>query len=763
MLLFLAACGAAPTTTLAQDLMDVEVREGDTCRGLARRVYGDADAFPRIHEHNPGMGPMPHRLRAGTVLRLPRPRPPATVSAVQRRVERRQPRDDRFTRARPGEALTRGAQLRTHAQSSAELTFEDESRVTVREQTLVIVYGGRRQLTSRRITRAELERGALRSRLGELAGRRPLEIETPSSTASLDGDAVVSVEDDGTSRVANHSRRDATVTAGGRRVVVPAGTGTVVRRGQRPSTPRPLLAAPRWLADLEGPVVGWAGRGATLQGGFSPVEGAARYRVEIARDPEGGEILETLGLPGEARRFEARQLDEGTVYVSIASIGPHGLEGRRSPWRAFSIRHARLVEPGGQNASVQRPVPEVWPGTWLVAPRGMQCIDGSSTSEALSAIVTLREPGTRAIRCVDRSGHAAPPLTVDVLRADPSIEGTPTLDRSIELRLRLGLQRRLPVQTLRMETDAGRVTALRDGPRAGLTFELWLPPDGPDEVTLRPVVLAGTEPVPLGEVTLRVHTLRVGASAPPPESDPSVPATRPHAAQNTWGDAAWPSALGLRDERLGGVGASLQFVAAAAEADPQLRFVAGARAQIPDTPLRLGFGSQLDLAARPPLPGRRGDADLVAAVGLLLLDEGAGGLALDVTGFLPTRSEPESLGRIRLLPSLEASLRPIEWLVLRTRQGAILDAAEEGARLWAFAAGFDVAPLPWLAIGAELDGSAGSFADLEGVAALAAGLGLEARSDLIHVAAGVRFGLTDEGRSLYGEWSATLAVRLHAQ
>ncbi|MEQ8892871.1 MAG: LysM peptidoglycan-binding domain-containing protein, partial [Sandaracinaceae bacterium] len=67
------------------------VREGDTCRGIATRVYGDGEAYRRIHDANPQLGPPPHDLEPGTVLTLPAPEPPAELSAVHRRVERRPP------------------------------------------------------------------------------------------------------------------------------------------------------------------------------------------------------------------------------------------------------------------------------------------------------------------------------------------------------------------------------------------------------------------------------------------------------------------------------------------------------------------------------------------------------------------------------------------------------------------------------------------------------------------------------------------------
>lgn len=753
---------AAARPASAQELFEYTVRPGDSCRGIATRVYGDGDAYPRIHEHNPGLGPMPHHLEPGTVLRLPRPEPPAHLMSVQRRVERRVPEASTFAPARAGQPLPRGTQVRTHDASSAEITFEDRAHVQVRERTLVIIYGGRRRLASRPVTRAELESGALRSRLGELAGRRPLEVETPSSRGRLDGDAVVSVEEDGTSRFANHGRRPATVEAGGATVELPAGTGTVVRRGERPSRPRRLLPAPRWRAEATGPVIGFVGRGATLRGGFDPVRGADRYRVEISRQPDGEELLTTLELGGEARQFEASELPEGTIYVSVASIDPAGLEGRRSPWRAFTVRLARLVEPGGTAAVADAVAPRVWPGTWLVAPRGLDCALGDGE---VSGIVTLGEAGRQTIRCRDRAGHASE-LAVEVLDVAIRTEvGALLRDRSTEVRVDLAAPHVPPANVLVVEAPDGfRV----DRPRTvdgDLVVDVWASPTAPDEASLDVSVAAGSERIALGTLVLPVREpssrdLVVGGDLVRPEPDRPAPPPPPRPVHGGLGDLAWPSALGLRDERRGGFGAWIFAMPAQAPGDePQLRMGVGARAQLPEVPIRLTFASQLDALARPTPVGRRGDADIYGGVGLRLLDEGEWGAAIDLSAFFPTRGEPESLGRVRLAPSVAGSWRPIEELALRTRQGALVDATDDGARLWAWALGLDLAPFEWLAIGAEVDAAVGRFADRDG-AAIGIGGGVEGRWELFEAALSARFGVSDEARALWGDWSFALTLRL---
>jgi len=746
----------------AQDeLMDYTVRPGDTCRGIAGRLYGDEEAYRDIHRHNPGLGPTPHDLATGSTLRVPRPEPPARLRSVFRRVERRAPRAPGFTAARRGHPLPRGTQVRTHDDASATIEFRDTEQVQIRERTLVIVWGGTRRYTQRPVTRAELESGALRARLPQLAGRRPLEVQTPSATASLDGDGVVTVEEDGTSQIANHGRRPATVEAGGARVRLRPGQGTVVRRGERPSRPRRLLDAPRWRADRSGAVIGFVGRGATLSGGFESVEGAERYRVEIASEPDGSDLLTTLELGGRASRFEATGLQEGTVYVSVASIDAAGLEGRRSPWRAFSVRLARLVEPGGAHAVADEVVPRVWPGTWVVAPRGMECADADGEA---SGIVTLATPGRHSLACRTRTGADPAPLEVEVFEVAVRTDaGGLERDRATPVALEVTAPRVPPPRVLVVDAgDAFRVSGARVVDDR-VVVDVWAAHDAPDEATLQIAVAAGTERIPLGALTLPVND-PTGADRPPtPDAGELPDRLDPRPAQSAWGDVAWPALLGLRDERRGGFGAWTSLTVAEAGDEPQLRLAVGARAQLPETPIRLGFGSQLDLLARPAPPGRRGDADIVGSIGALLLDEDALGLAIDVTGWFGTRGEPESLGRVRLAPSLEGSWRPIPELALRARQGAVLDARpDDAARLWAWAFGVDVAPVPWLTIGVELDASIGRFADRDG-AALALGGGLEGRWGLFEAALGARFGLTDEARALSGDWAATLSLRLTAR
>lgn len=752
---------ALPTVAGAQlGTTEITVEEGDTCELLAARLYGEGPGgLEALHQANPELGPLPHHLVAGMVLRAPAP---ATITYVERSVEQRSPAAESFSAAHTGDPLARGTQVRTDEAASAEIVFRDGAAVTVRERTLVIVYGGRRRLVELALTHAELERGALRSRLGELAADARVEIDTPSSTASLAGAGVVSVEADGTSRIANHASHAASIVADGERIVVPPDMGIVVRRGERPSRPRRLLAAPRWLADQRGFAIGFAGIGASLHGGFSPVPHAAGYRIEVARDAEGEDLVTAISLEADATAFEAVGIVDATVYVSVASIDADGLEGRRSPWRAFSVRLARLVSPGGIDADISASgPPRVLPGTWLVAPRGLTC---AVADEPATEIVTLLAVGRRAITCGDASGIGERTRAdVEVIAPEVAVEGTLVRDRTASLEFALRGEMIPPAHVLVLRAP-DRYTVGRIQESGGrLRVDVTAPVDAPDHVTLTLALSVGTAYVAIADIEVAVESPPIPVVDEPVRTRPAPRAPREeHTVQSAFGDLAWPSMLALRDERRGGLGAWIYGAAIGSDGDPQIRIGGGASAEVPEVPLRFSLATAGDPLGGPQPVDRRGSLDLVTNIGALLHDDALVSVAIDAGAFLPTRGEPDSLGRTRLAPSVELSLRPSSWLALRTRQAALVDLSSVGARLWSSALGADVTPERWLAFGLELDSSVGRFADRDG-AALALTAGAELRVSGFEIALGARIALTDEARAFLGPWAGILSLRLFAR
>lgn len=404
-----AAADPAPTT------FDYVVKQGDSCLGIAVNVLGGRAQLAKIHELNPDLGPTPHVLRAGQILKLPaagRPAPDAKVAQAHNVVELRRAGEARWNPALIGAELFRAWRVGARERSSAKIVFTDTSTIEMRENTVVVIYGA--QATARAPRQATLETGALRSRLGELDGR-PVEVATPSAQVGLSpGSAVVEVARTGATLVSNHRGKPAQFGAKrgtARRTKVDPGFGVDVQRDQAPSKPRPLPPAPAWRSP-PGLAIGWTTDGAALTASWDPVATAARYRFELADDR--GALLLQLELPATASSIELHRLPAGRFLLSLATVDTTGLEGPQSttpPVLAALLHLAGDKDaPLGDIASDPPRSPArlrmVPLGTPIEAPEGTTC-----TANGKPALVSA---GVGAIRC--EAAGATAELAVEVAR-----------------------------------------------------------------------------------------------------------------------------------------------------------------------------------------------------------------------------------------------------------------------------------------------------------------------------------------------------------
>lgn len=775
---FVLAVLAAPGPAHAQEpepLIEYRVQQGDSCASIARRFFGSARAYDRIHAHNPGLGPPPHRLQAGTVLRLPRQAAggvggaDARLTVVVNRVEARAPRQRDWREAQRGLGLERGWQVATHDRSSAEITFRDASIVQMREQTLVIIYGASGQLARAGSPRATLERGTLRSRLDELAG--VLRVSTASTEADVgSGQTVVSVAEDGTSRLANLEGAAATVTSGSVRVRVPAGTGTLVRRGERPTEPRPLPPAPRWAQDLAGRFVGLTGRGGTLAGSWMPVEGAVAYRVEVARQPDGGDLLAAVEMPATVTRFEVPRIPPGVYYVSVASIDHDLLEGRPSPRRAMQVLSARLIPLGGAEP-IEEPYdpgdpsqpfrrPRVLPGTWIVAPVGLRCAAGDVEP---AEMLTLREAGVFQVRCLDSRDREVPAFEVEVARVRAVLqppEAALIRGRPVTIAVRILSPVPLPVMLSPILPDGISVESVERRAEDLYRLRLVAARDAPAEVDVSLGVLAATSSVPLATARIAVNDgvaptfLR---PAPPPEEAPLTPlglhpiGPMPLSEQLSLGDLDRPGvSVWVSTGALGPVPGSGKVL---------VRTSTGAQAQIFDQPLRIGFAWILDVDGAGPPAGRRGHGDVTADLAWVVHRSPTLALSIDVGAWIPTRATEAGVEHLLLRPSASLDLQALPWLVLSTRQGLIAGAVGARPLLWSSSWGASVPVTRWLTPGLCVDvavgrGSVGDLASVSGGADLVLAFGAFELGLL------ARIPLTADAREGFGSWLVSGSVGL---
>ncbi|MCA9610988.1 MAG: LysM peptidoglycan-binding domain-containing protein, partial [Myxococcales bacterium] len=760
----LCALLAISTPARAQETEDYTVRRGDTCGQIARARYGHSRRYDLIHQANPELGPMPHHLTPGQVLHLPvlpdQSAADATVTAMRRTVRHQRPSQGEWTPSHVGQDLNQGWRLSTGSESTAELSFRRSSAATIREETLVIVYGTGVERVRHEGSRAVVRQGSILSRLRSLSGAdpdEPLEVETPSARATLrDGESQVDVDESGTTRVAVHTGGNATVTTaeGEGAVQVRPGHGTSVQPGQRPARPRPLPRAPRWVP---GPhrFVGLHDGGGTIRGRWEEAPRAARYRVEVARRRDGRDLVIATAVPATVREMEMHRLPPGTYYVRVATIDDEQFEGRPAQPIELEVVPAELIAPGATT-----PLDLTNPDD----PYGLEGLDDglgdldhvgvSATPPRVPRYATLMLPDD--IRC--RFGASDPvqqlrlvdegPLALTCAAGDEEVGGLAmqVLASSARLEDREGHT----LETLPRAETAVRVLldpSIRDV--SGLTL---LAPEGVAVADVGPhpdggieAVLTASEAIEAERVVVRVATsdeshlpiadaevaLAPGAVAdtppPPPSVEPEPEIPDPHGLQEAFGLAAFASMVGLRDERRSGSGMHLALSFASAESmdpDAQLRVTGGARAAFLDDYLRVEVAVPLDLASSANRTANRGSRDVYFAVSSRVLNEGMIGLAVEAGIWAPTAGD-QGLDRGRLMIAADFSLRFLDddRLAVRTRQAGVFDLVGSGSVLWSSAYGFDVWIAGPLSAGVELDLSMGHEDGVD-LAAGAVGAGL---------------------------------------
>lgn len=408
-------------------LVEYTVQPGDSCTKVAKKHFGDRNRYDLLHEHNPQLGPTPHKLKPGQILMLPvsDQDPDAEITATHRNVQARPKNSDSWEDATTGWDLYRGWRVNTLERSSAEVTFLDHSSLQMRENTLVIIFGKSAGNARRQTTEARLERGTLRGRLGELEGNT-LEVEMPGGAALLaNTDGLIGVDDVGTGRVANHGDGQATVTAQGKKVDVGPKMGSKVVRGKKPSKPKPLPPTPGWIAGSPQTFVGVYGYAGSVRGSWSAVDEAEQYLVQIARRADGGDVIAAITVPGNVTQFEAHGLPPGDYHAFVSSIDDDQFESPPSAGLPLHLVETELALPGGIDPVLPdldavdedsaAPAPVVLPGTRVASPDGLQCFVGDR-EPAAEAVFT--EPGRQTLSCVDGDGDPVPGFEVEVAEID---------------------------------------------------------------------------------------------------------------------------------------------------------------------------------------------------------------------------------------------------------------------------------------------------------------------------------------------------------
>jgi hypothetical protein len=350
--------------------------------------------------------------------------PDGTISHKHNEVRTQPAPSEPWHDASLGETLFKAGRVSTSNDAMAAVRLRDDSTVAMRENTLLIVYGHHATHRAEVIAmEAELERGTLRARLGELEGGRAAHIASPSATSELaGGNTLLKVDEQGTARVANHGDGNTAVVAKrGGSTKLAKGMGVKVEVGKRAAKPISLPPTPTWLA---GPQVFLSvpGQRSEVRGSWAKLDQAqGGYFVELARDGEGTDVLAAIEVPSSAEGFEVHGLPTGRYHVRVAAIDGDQFESIPSDASELELLDVTLAGPGGVGvewpSDVASPVPRVLPGTTLELPSGVRC---GETLEQLVAAPVYRTPGASTLVCRTDDGREVEAFPVEVVALAPT-------------------------------------------------------------------------------------------------------------------------------------------------------------------------------------------------------------------------------------------------------------------------------------------------------------------------------------------------------
>jgi hypothetical protein len=320
------------------------VREGETLEGITEYYLGAGRLWPENWQLNPDVED-PHLLHPGQRLRviIERRLPPrsAQVTKIGRRV------DDKFhpydwQKATIGDLLKQQDAVRTHRRSSAELRFDNDTRLLVTEDSVVFLRAVESTVTGVQRESIEILEGqADIETVPTRPGTHEVEIlvgevtAKPKSGATEVGQARARQASGGGAQLMVF-KGESEVEAAGAVVSVPKGMGTSVAEGAPPSPPEKLLPAPQ----VRSPKAGSSWDYANPPFSWQEVAEARSYVVEVCADRDCGKLVErATGLADTSWVPDA--LEAGDLYWRVTAVSASGLDGFPSKAIAFRINSGR--------------------------------------------------------------------------------------------------------------------------------------------------------------------------------------------------------------------------------------------------------------------------------------------------------------------------------------------------------------------------------------------------------------------------------------
>jgi hypothetical protein len=237
--------------------------------------------------------------------------------------------------------------VRTYPSSSAEIKFFDETRVTVRPDSLITIEETSRDPNATsgkiawKITSGEINYETSRKDSGST------EAYTPTFRLALEGNSAgtMRVGEGGLTAVAQLSGTANIETKTGEKIRLAANEGLRVDASGKAGAKQVLPDPPAVQTPGDGAGVVSLSEDAPVVVSWSPSAGAAAYRVQVeSRSPNGGGVVfDQEGLKGTS--VSVPGIEPGEFVIKVAGLTEDGVSGKYSSSGSFRVERSAPVRP----------------------------------------------------------------------------------------------------------------------------------------------------------------------------------------------------------------------------------------------------------------------------------------------------------------------------------------------------------------------------------------------------------------------------------
>lgn len=247
-------------------------------------------------------------------------------------VESRKPADTIWKDAPLQTKLTEGEMVRTLSSSLAEITFHDESRIRLNENSQAVIQKMRQDLLEKRKeSSVSLVTGNAFALLASNQKKKNFDFVIPGMTTKVNSKNFWVQKDEKTTKVANYEGQ-IELTAMGATVVVGENQGAFVQANQRPSLPQSLLPSPNLLL----PKNNLTSFETRMTFSWEAITGAVDYWLEISRDKSFTNVIFNNNAI-KSNSFATTLPSVGSYYWRVAATDANGFPSRFSERGFFNI------------------------------------------------------------------------------------------------------------------------------------------------------------------------------------------------------------------------------------------------------------------------------------------------------------------------------------------------------------------------------------------------------------------------------------------